>query len=125
MQAKLLEALQNQEVQRLGSLTPRKVNVRVVAATHNDLRQQMVDKQFREDLYYRLAMVELRVPALREHMEDLPLLTHHFLDKYSRQFDRSVRQVDPASPADTGQPRCSIRGLATFGNSRTSSATPA
>lgn len=83
MQAKLLRALQNQEVHRLGSLTPRKVNVRVVAATHQDLRQLIGEKQFREDLYYRLCMVELRIPALRERMEDLPLLTRHFINKYS------------------------------------------
>lgn len=93
MQAKLLRTLQNQEVQRLGSLTPRKVNVRVIAATHQDLRQKILDKQFREDLYYRLAMIEMRVPALRERMEDLPLLTRHFIAKYSEQFNKPIRQI--------------------------------
>jgi DNA-binding NtrC family response regulator len=93
MQAKLLRALQNQEVQRLGSLTPRKVDVRVIAATHQDIRSLIAERRFREDLYYRLAMVEIRVPALRERAEDLPLLTRHFLDKFNRQFGKSIRQI--------------------------------
>src|SRR5271168_2219478 len=65
-QAKLLRALQNQEVQRVGSLTARKLDVRVVAATNHDLRQSIADKKFREDLYYRLSMVEIGVPRLAE-----------------------------------------------------------
>jgi DNA-binding NtrC family response regulator len=93
MQAKLLRALQNQEVQRLGSLTPRKVDVRVIAATHQDIRSLISERHFREDLYYRLAMVEIRVPALRERPEDIPLLTRHFLQKFNRQFGKSIRQI--------------------------------
>jgi DNA-binding NtrC family response regulator len=93
MQAKLLRALQNQEVQRLGSLTPRKVDVRVIAATHQDIRSLIAERRFREDLYYRLAMVEIRVPALRERREDLPLLTRHFLNKFNRQFGKSIKQI--------------------------------
>ena len=93
MQAKLLRALQNQEVQRLGSLTPRKVEVRVIAATHQDVRGLIAERRFREDLYYRLAMVEVRVPALRERPEDIPLLTRHFLDKFNGQFGKSIRQI--------------------------------
>src|SRR5207245_2442075 len=73
-QAKLLRVLQNQEVQRVGGLTPRKVDVRVVAATNRDLRQMIDDKLFRDDLYYRLSMVELRTPGLSDRKEDLPLL---------------------------------------------------
>jgi transcriptional regulator with PAS, ATPase and Fis domain len=93
MQGTLLRALQNQEVQRLGSLTPRKVDVRVIAATLQDIRSLIAERRFREDLYYRLAMVEIRVPTLRERPEDLALLTRHFLDKFNRQFGRSIRQV--------------------------------
>ena len=93
MQAKLLRALQNQEVQRLGSLTPRKVDVRVIAATHQDIRSLIAERRFREDLYYRLAMVEIRVPALRERPEDIPLLTRHFLTKFNTQFGKSIRQI--------------------------------
>jgi DNA-binding NtrC family response regulator len=90
-QAKLLRVLQNQEVQRVGSLEPHKVDVRVVAATHKDLRKAIADRQFREDLYYRFSMVEIRTPRLAERMEDLPLLTRHFVDKFARQFGKPVR----------------------------------
>lgn len=89
-QAKLLRVLQNQEVQRVGSLTPQHIEVRVVAATNKDLRQAIAEKQFREDLFYRLSMVEIHVPPLSERMEDLPLLTRHFVDKFSRQYGRKI-----------------------------------
>jgi DNA-binding NtrC family response regulator len=94
-QAKLLRTIQNQEVQRVGSLQARKVNFRVIAATHRDLRAMIADGRFREDLYYRLGMIELRIPALFERKEDLPLLTRHFLDKFSRQFGKMVRGITP------------------------------
>ncbi len=90
-QAKLLRVLQNQEVLRVGSLTPRKIDVHVIAATHKDLRTAIVEKQFREDLYYRLSMVEIHTPALDERKEDLPLLTKFLLEKYSRQFRKAIR----------------------------------
>lgn len=92
-QAKLLRTIQNQEVQRVGSLEARKVNVRVIAATHRDLRAAIREGKFREDLYYRLSMVELRVPALAERKEDLPLLARHFIDKFSKQFNKPVRRL--------------------------------
>jgi DNA-binding NtrC family response regulator len=94
-QAKLLRALQNQEIQRVGSLQTRKVNVRVIAATHRNLRQAVADKLFREDLYYRLAMVEIPVPTLAERKEDLPLLIQHFVTKFSQQFGKPIRGVSP------------------------------
>jgi DNA-binding NtrC family response regulator len=94
-QAKLLRALQNQEIQRVGSLQIRKVNVRVIAATHRNLRQAVADRLFREDLYYRLAMVEISVPSLAERKEDLPLLIHHFVAKFSQQFGKRIRGVSP------------------------------
>ncbi|HEV3037028.1 MAG TPA: sigma-54 dependent transcriptional regulator [Candidatus Angelobacter sp.] len=90
-QAKLLRVLQNQEVQRVGSLNPQKIDVRVIAATHKDLPKAIADRQFREDLYYRLSMVQVQVPALRERMEDLPLLIRHFVDKFARQYSKEVR----------------------------------
>jgi DNA-binding NtrC family response regulator len=89
-QAKLLRVLQNQEVQRIGSLTSQKVDVRVVAATNKDLRKAILDRQFREDLYYRLSMVEIHAPRLAERMQDLPLLTRHFVDKFARQYGKPV-----------------------------------
>ena len=92
-QAKLLRTLQDQEVQRVGSLSSRKVNVRVVAATNHDLRAALAEHRFREDLFYRLSMVEIRVPSLSERMEDLPLLERHFLERFSRQFGKPVRML--------------------------------
>ncbi|MFZ0272532.1 MAG: sigma-54 dependent transcriptional regulator [Acidobacteriaceae bacterium] len=94
-QAKLLRALQNQEIQRVGSLQTRKVNVRVIAATHRNLRQAVADRLFREDLYYRLAMVEIPVPSLSDRKEDLPLLIQHFIAKFSQQFTKRVRGLSP------------------------------
>ena len=90
-QAKLLRALQNQEVTRVGSVTPRKVDVRVIAATNRDVQDLIAQKMFREDLYYRLAMVELRTPALADRREDLPLLEKFLLDRFSNQFNKEVR----------------------------------
>jgi DNA-binding NtrC family response regulator len=90
-QAKLLRAIQSQEVQRVGSLQTRKINFRVIAATHRDLRAMIRTGQFREDLFYRLSMVEVRTPPLAERKEDLPLLARHFIDKFSKQFDKPVR----------------------------------
>jgi DNA-binding NtrC family response regulator len=88
MQAKLLRVLQNQEFQRVGSPAARKVDVRVVAATNRDLSEMVVQRKFREDLYFRLCMVELKVPSLAERLEDLPLLERHFLKRFSAQYKK-------------------------------------
>ncbi len=90
-QAKLLRVLQNQEVQRVGSLTARKVDVRVVAATNHDLRQAIAEKRFREDLFYRLSMVEISVPSLAQRKEDLPLLERHFIARFANQYGKTIR----------------------------------
>jgi len=92
-QAKLLRTIQNQEVQRVGSLQARKIDFRVIAATHRDLRSMIRDGKFREDLYYRLSMVELPIPSLAQRKEDLPLLVRHFVTKFSQQFDKPVRRL--------------------------------
>ena len=84
MQAKLLRVLQNQEVDKIGDVRPARVNVRVIAATNRDLEKMVSSGTFREDLYYRLAVVAIRMPALRERAEDIPRLVQHFLDKHAR-----------------------------------------
>src|SRR5215831_16877951 len=89
-QAKLLRVLQNQEVQRVGSLTPRKVDARVIAATNHDLKALIAQNRFREDLYYRLSMVEIRTPRLSERKEDLALLEHYFIRKFSEQYQKPI-----------------------------------
>lgn len=89
-QAKLLRVLQNQEVQRVGSLTPRRVDVRVIAATNKNLRAAISERLFREDLYYRLTMVEVRIPSLAERPEDLSILMQHFIARFSRQFHKVI-----------------------------------
>jgi DNA-binding NtrC family response regulator len=90
-QAKLLRVLQNQEVQRVGSLSARKVDVRVIAATNHNLRTAVAEKRFREDLYYRLSMVEIHVPRLADRKEDLPLLERHFIAKFAAQYKKEIR----------------------------------
>ncbi len=92
-QAKMLRVLQNQEVQRVGSLSTRKVDIRVVAATHHDLKAAVAQGKFREDLYYRLSMVEIRLPRLAERLEDLPLLERHFLAKFAAQYKREIGAI--------------------------------
>jgi DNA-binding NtrC family response regulator len=90
-QAKLLRVLQNQEVQRVGALNARKVDVRVIAATNHDLRALIAEKRFREDLYYRLSMVEIQVPRLADRKEDLPLLQRHFVTRFAAQYGKQIR----------------------------------
>jgi DNA-binding NtrC family response regulator len=90
MQAKLLRVLQNHEVQRVGSPAVTKVDVRVVAATNRDLHEMSRHGKFREDLYFRLSAVELKVPSLAERPEDLPLLERHFLRAFSAQYNKAV-----------------------------------
>src|SRR5262249_37320234 len=93
--SKLLRVLQNHEIQRIGSPGVRRVNVRVIAATNRDLRAMIVKEQFREDLYYRLAMVQVHLPRLADRKEDLPLLERHFLNKYSREFAKEITGISP------------------------------
>ena len=89
-QAKLLRVLQNRQVQRVGSLTARDVDVRVIAATHRNLKTMVHDGQFREDLYYRLAVVEMPLPILASRREDLPLLERYFIQKFSDEYNKSI-----------------------------------
>jgi DNA-binding NtrC family response regulator len=99
LQAKLLRVLQNQEIQRVGSPVLRKVNVRIVAATHRDLPEMVSQGKFREDLYFRLCMVELKVPSLAERREDLPMLERHFLKTFAAQYKKPLAGL--TRPAQT------------------------
>lgn len=93
LQPKLLRVLQDHEFERLGSTQTQRVDVRVIAATHRNLAQMMEDGQFRSDLYYRLHVFPLSVPALRERREDIPLLLRHYVDKYARQMNRRIEAI--------------------------------
>jgi DNA-binding NtrC family response regulator len=89
-QAKILRVLQHHQVQRVGSLLPRNVDVRVVAATHRNLKTMVREGQFREDLYYRLAVVEIALPTLANRREDLPLLERYFVEKFAAEYKRPI-----------------------------------
>ncbi|HYX40084.1 MAG TPA: sigma-54 dependent transcriptional regulator, partial [Pyrinomonadaceae bacterium] len=93
LQPKLLRFLQEGEVHTLGERTPRKVNVRVAAATHKDLERAVREERFREDLYYRVAALTLHVPPLRERPEDTAALISHFLTHFARRNDRAIAGI--------------------------------
>jgi DNA-binding NtrC family response regulator len=95
LQPKLLRVLQEQEVERLGGTQTVKIDVRVLAATNADLKQAIAAGTFREDLYYRINVVSVRVPPLRERADDVPRLAAHFLHKYSQKFGRAVQDISP------------------------------
>lgn len=90
LQAKLLRAVQFQEIRRIGSPAPMKVNVRIVAASNRELRHEVGEKQFRDDLFYRLSMVEIKLPTLVDRKEDLPLLERHFVRHFAKQYGKPV-----------------------------------
>jgi formate hydrogenlyase transcriptional activator len=93
LQPKLLRVLQDQEFERLGGNRTIRVNVRVVAATNRDLAKAVGDHEFRADLYYRLHVFPIRLPALRERVEDIPVLVQHFVQKFSRQMNKGIRSI--------------------------------
>src|SRR6185436_6725626 len=92
-QAKLLRVIQEKEFMRLGSVETMKVDARIIAATNSDLHKLMADSRFREDLYYRLNVITIQLPPLRRKREDIPLLVQHFLQKYSEENKRKVKEV--------------------------------
>lgn len=94
LQAKLLRALQEGEIRRLGATHSKKIDVRIIAATHRDLKDGVREGTFREDLLYRLAVIEVVVPALRERIEDIPDLAYHFLKQASGRHGKSLMGID-------------------------------
>jgi two-component system response regulator AtoC len=95
LQPKILRVIQSGEVDRIGADRPVRVDVRIVAATNRNLEQMVAQRAFRQDLYYRLAVVPLRVPPLRERREDIPLLARHFLEKTMEKTGRPGLRLPP------------------------------
>jgi transcriptional regulator with PAS, ATPase and Fis domain len=97
MQVKLLRVLQERSVRPVGGTTEIPIDVRVIAATNRDLDKQVAENTFREDLYYRLSVIPVSVPPLRERREDIQLLVNHFLKKYAPAAGKSILRVNPQS----------------------------
>lgn len=95
MQVKLLRVIQEKEVLRLGATEPLRVNVRFMAATNRDIQDLIKSKQFRQDLFFRLNVVSLHIPPLSERRDDIPLLSYHFLKKYSALMKKDVTEISP------------------------------
>jgi DNA-binding NtrC family response regulator len=96
VQAKLLRVLQDREFEPLGAERTQKVDLRVIAATNRDLRQLVAENKFQEDLYYRLNVIPITIPPLRERREDIPLLIEHFVKRFSERTGKRIDGVDPA-----------------------------
>src|SRR5262249_49235429 len=94
-QVKLLRVLQQGEFEKVGSAATQKVDVRVIAATNRDLKKAIQAGTFREDLYYRLNVVPIDMPPLRERREDVPLLVRHLVERFNRQTHKSIEKVSP------------------------------
>jgi DNA-binding NtrC family response regulator len=96
-QAKVLRALQESKITRVGGDKDFKVNVRVFAATNKDLRKEIADGNFREDLYHRLSVIVIRVPSLNERKDDIPILANHFLNQIAEDYGQPVKEITPSA----------------------------
>lgn len=97
LQAKLLRFLESKTLRRVGGSTDFRADVRIIAATNVDLAEAVRERQFREDLYYRLAVLTVHIPPLRERLEDVPLLAQHFISHFNREFRKQVHQITPGA----------------------------
>jgi DNA-binding NtrC family response regulator len=95
LQSKLLRVLQERQFERVGGVKTVKIDIRIIAATHQDLKLAVLQKKFRQDLYYRLNVIPIPVPPLRERKADIPLLAHHFLDQFNKSKKRKIRGIEP------------------------------
>src|SRR5207248_6036499 len=95
LQAKILRLLQEQSFERVGGNELVRTDVRLIAATHRDLKVWMAEEKFRPDLYYRLSVFTIHLPPLRERGDDLPMLVQHYLRRFSRELGREIREVAP------------------------------
>lgn len=93
-QVKILRSIENKEIERIGSNLPIKVDFRLICATNKDLNKEILDKQFREDLYYRISTVTINIPPLRERKEDLPMLIDFFIKKSQEELKKDIRSID-------------------------------
>ncbi len=97
MQAKLLRAIQEREIQRIGSDRPIRIDVRIIVATNKHLEQEVKEGRFREDLFYRLNVIHIRIPALKERPDDIPLLAQHFLNRYAQKNRKPFKGFTPVA----------------------------
>jgi len=97
LQGKLLRALEQKEFERLGGIKPISVDVRVISATNRNLEEMAANNEFRSDLFYRLAVLPLTIPPLRERREDIKILSHHFLEEFSNKYEKNFRDFSPAA----------------------------
>ncbi len=95
LQVKILRVLEQKEIRRIGSVNAKQVDVRIIAATNRDLNKDIEKGTFREDLYYRLSIMDIRLPPLRERKEDIPLLVDHFIARFNQKMNRSVEGFEP------------------------------
>jgi len=95
LQVKLLRALEAKEILPIGNTTPKRIDVRVLAATNRDLKKEVEQGRFRDDLYYRLNVMEIHVPALRDRPEDIPLLVEHLIQKHNPELKKNFKGVEP------------------------------
>jgi two-component system response regulator PilR (NtrC family) len=97
LQVKLLRAIQEKTIRRVGGTSDRRVNVRIISATNRNLEDEVAAGRFREDLYYRLNVIQIELPPLRDRREDIPLLIHRFRERFCEEFGREIREIDSAA----------------------------